>query len=145
MKTYKARAEIPDREWLNIEVVIDESDVILEAKVHAIGCHQIIDIIPIVKSEIIGKKLDQINWAGPSHADLMVSEIFLKLQNKFEIPVKDAELCHCRKILTSIVDNAIVMGAHSPEKVRAWTSASSGCGTCRPEVEKIINFRLKKA
>jgi bacterioferritin-associated ferredoxin len=144
MTNYKARAEIPDREWIEISLITNSAGLVEAAEIHALGCHELTGVLSDVQKALIGKPLNQIHWEGSSHADLLVSETFLKLQNKFELPVKEFELCHCRKIPTTVVDNAIVLGAHTPEKVRAWTSASSGCGTCRPEVEKLIQFRLKK-
>lgn len=81
---------------------------------------------------------------GQSPAVLLVRELILKAQSKWAYPFAEAELCHCRAIPTERVDQAIVYGAHRPEVVSRRTSASTACGTCRPDVQSILNFRLNK-
>jgi bacterioferritin-associated ferredoxin len=79
---------------------------------------------------------------GDGHAELLLREVLLKIRGEWMYPINSAEICHCRAVATALVDQAIVGGAHSPEKVSRQTSASTGCGTCRPEVEKLLRFRL---
>ncbi|MBX2986656.1 MAG: (2Fe-2S)-binding protein [Bdellovibrionaceae bacterium] len=90
---------------------------------------------------------DPQSWAlpaGSGHTDMLIRELILKRRGEWDFPYKDAEICHCRLVATVIVDQAIVTGAHTPEVVSRWTSASTSCGTCRPDVEKIIAYRLGK-
>ena len=75
---------------------------------------------------------------------LILSEMILKLRGEWNFPYADEELCHCRSIATQTVDQAIIAGAHSPEVVTRQTSASTACGTCRPTVQKIIEYRTRK-
>lgn len=144
-KKFIARAEIPKREWLEFEIEVDSRGIIKQVKWQVFGCHRLIETAQTASHEFREKKVESLNWSGKAHWDLLLQEIILKFQEKFEIPVKDIELCHCRKIPTAVVDQAIVLGAHTPEKIRAWTTASSGCGTCRPDVEKMISSRIKVA
>lgn len=144
MKTVMARAEIEHREWLELTIELDETGVIQQSSFHAWGCHNLLNAASEASQQLTKNKIDALKpRAGREHWDLLVNEAFLKLQSAFEFPLKDLELCHCRKVLAKKVDEAIVLGAHTPEKVRAWTSASSGCGTCRPEIEKLLSFRLE--
>lgn len=140
----RARAEIPDREWIEVEADLDESGVIQALTYKAWGCHHLLETGALASKKFLKMNLKDLNWEGNSHWDLLMGEVVLRLQNRFTLPISDEELCHCRKIPTLKVDHAIVLGAQTPEKVRAWTSASSGCGTCRPNVEKLISYRLKK-
>jgi bacterioferritin-associated ferredoxin len=140
-----ARAEIPDREWIELEANIDESGVIQSVSFRAWGCHHLIETGAEAVKQFTNANLKDLKWDGSDHWNLLLSEVILRLQDQFTLPIADDELCHCRKIPTQKVDNAIVLGAQTPEKVRAWTSASSGCGTCRPNVEKLISYRLKKS
>lgn len=140
--TLKARAEIPKREWVEFEVTLDDG--LVSAVVwHAQGCHHLLEEAEKFAQSLDGKQLNSLalNF-GSHHSALMISEIFDKLQDKWPAPSEDVEICHCRKINKSIIQEAILLGAHTPEKVRAWTSASSGCGTCRPDVQKLIDERL---
>lgn len=85
------------------------------------------------------------NWPTPegtSHSELLLKELLLKIKGQWQFPYQADELCHCRNVPTEIVDQAILAGAHTPEAVSRWTSASTACGTCRSDVEKIIQYRL---
>lgn len=79
---------------------------------------------------------------GETPAVLLMRELVLKAQSKWALPYTEAELCHCRAIPTEKVDQAIVYGAHRPEVVSRRTSASTACGTCRPNVQSILAYRL---
>jgi len=81
---------------------------------------------------------------GTDHNDLLIKEFILRAKGEWAFPYKDTELCHCRSVETSVVDQAIIAGAHTCVNVSSRTSASTACGTCRPDVQKIIDYRLKK-
>lgn len=109
-----------------------------------IGCFEMHELLQNYRK----KQGDNIyEWPVPeglSHSELLLKELILKLKNQWAYPYTDDELCHCRIIKTEIVDQAILAGAHTPEAVSLWTSASTACGTCRPNVEKMISYRLGK-
>ncbi len=79
---------------------------------------------------------------GNNHSALLLRELILKIRGEWKFPYPDLELCHCRAIPTQNVDQAILCGAHTPEAVSAITSASTACGTCRPEVQALMAYRL---
>jgi bacterioferritin-associated ferredoxin len=79
---------------------------------------------------------------GKDHASLLIKELILKLQGKWQHVYTQDEVCHCRTVSLETVEQALFLGAQTPEMVSKWTSASTACGTCRPDVEKIIQFRL---
>lgn len=111
--------------------------------VKASGCDALLQLIR-QKAQMEGNDLHQ--WSlptGVSHSELLLKEALLKLKNDWHYPYEHEELCHCRAVPTQKVDEAIMMGAHTPEKVSRQTSASTACGTCRPDVEKIIAYRLR--
>ncbi|MCB0386481.1 MAG: (2Fe-2S)-binding protein, partial [Bdellovibrionales bacterium] len=81
---------------------------------------------------------------GSSTGAMLLREVILKAQGKWQYPYEHEELCHCRVVATSKVDAAILTGAHDPRDVSKQTSASTACGTCRPDVEAIIAYRLGK-
>jgi NAD(P)H-nitrite reductase large subunit len=142
-ETKTIRAEIKDREWVEFAFQIDASGVITTCVWKSNGCAQILKASQQLQKQAQNKKITELKWQGKNHADLLLQEIIMKLNGVFKIPYTDEELCHCRKIPTINVDRAIVLGAHTPDQVKSWTTASSGCGTCRPDIESIINFRLK--
>lgn len=144
-KTSVARAELDKREWLEFEVRVTPSGQVEEVIWRGFGCGDLLSTAEKFASALRGQVLSDFCWnSGHSHSDILTQEILDKLTQKFKIPLVDEELCHCRKIATKKVDEAVVLGAHTPELVRSWTTASSGCGTCRPEVVKIIESRIGK-
>lgn len=79
---------------------------------------------------------------GNDAASLLVKELVLKIQNKWDAGDDDPEVCHCRKISQRSIERAIVLGAHTLEKVRKRTSANTGCGACMPDVLDLISKRV---
>ena len=79
---------------------------------------------------------------GNSHSDLLLRELILKARGEWNFPYKEDELCHCRAVTTKRIDQSIIAGAHTMEQIRKATSASTGCGTCWPQIEKIIKYRV---
>lgn len=80
---------------------------------------------------------------GKSPGELMLKEAILRLRGEWDFPFKEDETCHCRVISTDKVNQAILVGAHTSREVSQMTSASTACGTCRPDVEAMIEYRLK--
>jgi bacterioferritin-associated ferredoxin len=112
-------------------------------KMKVIGCEKLFAKLSELKKQF---GPDVSTWAlqkSHDHASLLINELILKLQNKWEHPYKEDEVCHCRNISLEVVEQAIMMGAETPEMVSKWTSASTACGTCRPDVEKTLKFRLR--
>ncbi len=81
--------------------------------------------------------------AGNDHVSILLRELVLKVQNQFQLPYQEQELCHCRAISTEFVDRAVVGGCHTTVAVARSTSAGTSCGTCKTDTEKLIQYRLK--
>lgn len=91
-------------------------------------------------------------WQGPveswpipeanTTAEILLRELVLRAQGKWKPPYEDPELCHCRAVPLAHVLDAIRAGAHDSQAVSRWTSASTACGTCRPDVEALLNYHL---
>lgn len=132
------RVEIPGRD--RIEFIQKDQE---SGEFSFVGCDQLSALIFKLKKE---QGLDPRKWnipTGTSHSDLLLKEFLLKLRGEYQVVYPHEEICHCRKVNTHEVEQAILCGAHSTEKVSRWTGASTACGTCRADVEKIIQERLK--
>lgn len=81
-------------------------------------------------------------WRGSDHAAILIRELILRATNQFRLPYGEAELCHCRAVPVEVVDRAIVSGCHTVEAVARSTSAGTSCGTCKPDTERLIAYRL---
>lgn len=140
----KIKVEVKDREWLEFNFQIEQGR-IKSAKVLAQGCLPLIHAAQKAAQSFEGQNVSDLKWAQTDeHWDQMILEAISRLQGCYELPYKEAELCHCRKVPTAVVNDAILLGAHTPEKVKAWTGASGGCGTCRSDVTNMIEFRTLK-
>lgn len=110
------------------------------------GCFDFLKLINIyVKTYGLDLK-DWIVPEGKSHQDLLLKQLILKSRQQWKEPLDlgiEEELCHCRKVSSSLVDDCIHRGFADIQSVRRLTSANTACGTCLPEVEKLITERLK--
>lgn len=131
----KIRAELDGRDFIETE---DEKNISF------LGCSQFINLVKQMRA-LHGNNVK--TWPvpqGTDHSSLLIKEFILKMNGQWSFPYAHEELCHCRAVSAHKVDQAIIAGAHTPEVVTRLTSASSACGVCRAEVEKIINYRLRK-
>lgn len=135
------RAELKGRDLIEIE--FSDANPGEKPRVKALGCTQ---LLSLVRKFQIQFGQDPKAWPlpkGVSHSELLLKEVLLKSRGQWSFPFQEVELCHCRSVPAELVDQAIVAGAHQCEVVGRQTSASTSCGTCRPDVQKIIDFRLK--
>lgn len=141
----KIKVELEGRDF--IEVQCQGEDPLAPGaveKVSIMGCSQFMEMMQGMRKHF-GADLKK--WPlpeGQDHSSLLLREMILKLRGEWQFPFAEAELCHCRSVSAHTVDQAIVAGAHSTDVVSRQTQASTNCGTCRPEVQKIIDFRLGK-
>lgn len=131
------KAELVGRDLIEIDLSQGK------ARVRVIGCS---DCLTLMRKVQVQHGNDPKLWplpTGSSHSELLLKEVLLKMKGEWIYPYQHLELCHCRAIPTEVVDQAIIAGAHQPKTVSRRTSASTACGTCRDDVQKIIDFRLK--
>lgn len=132
----KIVAEIKGQDWIQAE---ERSPGVW--KIEATGCAAFLKSV----QQITLQGSDPTKWntpKGTDHSSLLLKELILKSQGQWTYPYLHEELCHCRAVPTEIVDQAIMNGAHTPKRVSRETTASTSCTTCRPDVEKIISYRL---
>jgi bacterioferritin-associated ferredoxin len=112
------------------------------AKVHFRGCTELMGLMQSMRKNF---GIDLSRWPipnGTTHSEILLRELVLKLRGEWKYPYQEAEVCHCRNVACHTIDQAIIAGAHNTETVSRQTSASTACGTCRPEVQKMIDYRL---
>jgi bacterioferritin-associated ferredoxin len=130
-------AELKGRDRIEVTVEAGKPD---QWKV--IGCHEVLQIIKDNRSQH-GELSKWPMPTGNSHSEILVRELLQKSKDAWQLPYLHEELCHCRGVPTDVVDQAIIAGAHAPKVVSRWTTASTACGTCRPDVEKLLAYRLR--
>ncbi|MGE5084906.1 MAG: bacterioferritin-associated ferredoxin [Bacillota bacterium] len=142
----KIKVELEGRDFIEVECEGDSSQIPGRVlKVTHMGCTEFMEMMQKMRRHF---GPDVAKWPvpkGKDHSSLLLAEMVLRLRGEWKFPYQEEEICHCRSISTHSVDQAIIAGAHTPEVVTRQTSASTACGTCRPEVQKIINYRLKSA
>jgi NAD(P)H-dependent nitrite reductase large subunit len=55
----------------------------------------------------------------------------------------EAQICDCNGVSKSQLVEAVLSGARSVQAACDATRASTGCGTCRPEVQRIVEFACR--
>jgi bacterioferritin-associated ferredoxin len=111
-------------------------------KVQFRGCTEMMSLMQSMRKSF-GVDIQQ--WPvpnGTSHSEILLRELILKLRGEWNYPYKEVEVCHCRGVSCQVIDQAIVAGAHTTTSVSRQTNASTNCGTCRPDVQKMIEYRL---
>ena len=133
----KVAVSLTGRDYLEADVGEDNKI----TRVHIKGC---LDLLRLAAQCKITHGEDPRQWVlpeGQDHSSLLIREFILKLKSQWKFPYEHEELCHCRSIQAKAVDEAIVAGADSVERVSRETLAGTGCGTCRPEIQKIMAYR----
>lgn len=141
---HSVHAHLPGREEVTLNWSQDKSGQVTEFQLQAIGDLTLLELVsqwrPRIQGSLKNIKLPQ----GKNPGAILLREVLLKAKGEWQSPYEAEELCHCRAVPTVVVDQAIVTGAHTPEKVSSLTSASTACGTCRGDVEALIAWRLHK-
>ncbi len=128
------RAELPGRELLECEINSKG-----EVSFKAVASKDTLKILRSLKNQAVQ------DWSMPqgnSSSEILVRELIQKVRGTWFFPIEDPELCHCRKVSATKIDQAIVSGAHTIEKIRRITSANTACGGCQDDIEKLLKFRL---
>lgn len=131
----------PARERLRLQLKI-ENGRITAAALTGIGCRQTLELMSAWRPRLTGPLADLPLPEGHGHSAIMLRELILKAQGRWRFPYEEDEICHCRAVPTGVVDSAIVGGCHSLPAVREATSASTSCGACRVDIEKVMEYRL---
>lgn len=136
--------QIPGREEVHLEFE-ENSGQISDAKLHGVGGPELLQTLAEWRPQLKGALQDIPLPEGSGTGAMMVRELLLKARGQWQYPYEHEELCHCRVVTTQAVDAAVLTGSHDPSQVSKQTSASTACGTCRPDVEAIIAYRLGKS
>lgn len=72
-----------------------------------------------------------------SSEEILINEFIRKSKGETFVYTHD-ELCHCRMVPTEKIKNAVKLGCHSVAEVSRTTLAGTGCGSCRKNIENVI-------
>ena len=139
LKTIKVTIEGQDELTLSYE--LNDKREVVSAKLSVIGCPTMMELVkkwrPLLNGGVDAIPLPR----ETHHSAMLLRQLILELQGKWDFPYKEFELCHCRAIPTKKVDDAIICGAKTVRDVSRKTSAGTACGTCRPDIEKVLKYR----
>lgn len=134
--------KLSGREEITLSLKVNEKNEVLDSSFRAVGGLRLLKLIEQWRDKMNGNLSKIPLPEGKTTEAIILREVLLKAKGEWNCPFNEDELCHCRAIPTKTVDEAIVTGAHSAEEVSRLTSASTACGTCRPDVEAMIKYRL---
>ncbi len=136
---------VKGRDFAQVKAVLD-GEQLESVSISAVGCLDFLKALAVLKQNTPGNLQGLmerlLNQTHVEHVDILMRELVLKLKNEWVFPYAEAELCHCRAISTEKVDQAVVYGARTVMAVNRLTSAGTACGTCRPDIEKILSYRV---
>jgi bacterioferritin-associated ferredoxin len=108
-----------------------------------IGCSIFCEIVQQWASNQNSK--DPREWTLPrglDHASLLLKEALLRYRGDWSPPYSEEDICHCRRVTTRRVYDAILNGDHSLDTLRRTTSAGTSCGSCRRDLVALLDYCL---
>ena len=139
----KIEVKITGRDQAEMSLEL-ENGVIKDASIKALGCHLFLEAIQSLRLKLKGPIANVELPVENDHASMLVRELIFRARGEWDFPYKDVELCHCRAVPTQRVDEAIITGSHTVQEVGEMCSAGTACGSCRPDTQKILDYRLCK-
>ncbi|MCB0355923.1 MAG: (2Fe-2S)-binding protein [Bdellovibrionales bacterium] len=139
----KFARKIAGREEIDLELELDEQKNIINSQLQAIGSMALLNLIDQWRAKLYGPLASVELPQGNSMEAMLLRELILKAQDLWKPPYTQDQLCHCRSVPTAKIEEAIVIGANTTEKVSRMTSASTACGTCMPDVQAMIDYYSK--
>lgn len=141
----KIKVELQGRDFIEVECEGESLQTPGAVKsVSVLGCTEFMEMMQKMRKHFGSNVTAWPLPEGRDHSSLLLREMILKLRGEWDFPYQHAEICHCRTVQTQTVDQAVIAGAHTPEVITRQTSASTACGTCRTDIQKIIDYRLGK-
>lgn len=138
-KYYSVKIEGGDEISLRLEL---DGSVIKSHEWNIVGSLKLLAVAASIKKSF-PSTIEAISFPeGAEPATLLVKELLMRVKNQWSDGDDDPEICHCRKISQRAIERAVILGAHTLEKVRKRTSANTGCGACMPDVQELIAKRL---
>lgn len=139
--------QLSGRDSIQLDLTLVDG-LIADFRLAGIGCPELLKLLtdwrvrlkPCLRGAIWDLPIPE----GVSHVDMLLREAILKAQGRWSFPYGEEELCHCRGVATEKVDEAVIGGCHTVAEVSRQTSAGTSCGTCQPDIEAVIRFRLGK-
>lgn len=123
---------------LELTLDVHQNGTVLNSQLRGIGGPELLSLLQEWRAKLNGLVSSLEVPSGNSQPEIMLRELLNKAKGSWQEPYKEAELCHCRAVPTKVVHQAIVSGAHTPELVSRWTSASTACGNCRKDVVAML-------
>lgn len=140
IETLSAKVFLHMRDEIYAELKVRAGEVI-DVQLKAVGCSELLELVQVWGPKIQGSLINIPLPEEKNHSALLMRELILRLQGLWQEPYPHEELCHCRVVTTKRVSDTIVAGAHTVEIVSRKTSAGTGCGTCRSDIQKIVNHK----
>lgn len=108
-----------------------------EGRIQAVGSRSLLMQVSQLKAD---HGIDVTKWPlqdGLSADAMLINEFIRKAKGEVFV-YNHEELCHCRMVPTEKVKNAVKAGCHRVVDVSRTTLAGTGCGSCRQDIEDVI-------
>ncbi|MBX7230828.1 MAG: (2Fe-2S)-binding protein [Bdellovibrionales bacterium] len=141
---YTIKVFIPGADELTLKIEKDTQGLVVSAGLQGIGGPELLTLMQEWRPHLVDRINKSILPEGNSSGEMMLRELILRSRSQWNPPQIEEELCHCRFVKRDRVDQSILLGAHTPEKISLWTTASTACGSCRKDVIELLQYRLQK-
>jgi bacterioferritin-associated ferredoxin len=139
-----AKAKVEGGDEVSLTLELDSEERIASSALTGVGCRHFLNSLAELRAQLRGFLRSVPLPSGDDHVALLLKEVLLKARGEWAPPFTEDEICHCREVSTEKVSAAIVGGCHTASDVGRITSAGTSCGSCRPDIENLIAYRLKK-
>lgn len=144
--------------WIKVDPI---TDTIKECKWRTFGCASAIASTSILSEMVIGMELDKAFQITPQdivarlsglpdnkiHCSVLgdkairaaINDYFRKSKQDYRIVKDEAKVvCECLNVTDHEIEDAVLEGKHTFEEVQKVTKCGTGCGACKPRIEKLI-------
>ena len=144
VKKLESFVKFSNRDEIKLSLQLDDQRIV-QVEIHSVACPECLDEIKKLKNNLRLHAQDYSKMplpTGEHHSAVLVRELIMKSRSEWAFPYKEEELCHCRNVATSIVDDCIIGGLHRVSEIGEKTMAGTACGICRPMTQMLIDYRL---
>jgi NAD(P)H-nitrite reductase large subunit len=140
-ETIDLKSSVPGGDSVSLYLELNGREIV-SGRLFGTACTSLLKLMAEWRPKLKGS-VDQIPLPkGEDHASILIRELVLKAQGRWDYPYKDEELCHCRAVATSKVDASIIAGCKTASAVSRETSAGTSCGSCKPDIDAVLRYRL---
>lgn len=109
-------------------------------------CAGEIPLQELIKKKLATESKDPSQWRlepPQTTSQRLTNQFIFKVKGLWESPYQHEELCHCRQVPLTHVEELILLGANNQPEISTRSRAGTSCGTCRKDIRDLIEYYSK--